>query len=133
VCKSGNSSSLVSSQFIWWRWYFADTKHILYWALRQVQSNLLSSLLLTDKFIGVNWIMNSINNIILWILLMYLPFLFWKVTHSPHSRDKVRTHRRSFILNLFCGILPSNIYLTYLWDEHSSGRFALYDLYCFFK
>jgi hypothetical protein len=59
-----------------------------------------------DKLTSMNWIMDVIDNTILWVLLIYpLIALFWKLTHTPlicePLRAKVKTHHRSSPLNLF--------------------------------
>jgi hypothetical protein len=61
-----------------------------------------------DKLTSVNWIMDAIDNTILWMFLVYLIDIYlWKLTHSPllyaPLRAEVETHIHSSPLNLFCG------------------------------
>jgi hypothetical protein len=91
-----------------------------------------------DKLISVNWIMDAIDNTILWMLLVnlidicsgssptlpsfvHICVLKWKLTF---------THLHSFY---FVGVLPSNIHHESLRDRLSSGRFTLHDQGYFFK
>jgi hypothetical protein len=91
-----------------------------------------------DKLTSINRIMDAIDNTILWMLLVYLIDIYlWKLTHSPlictPLRAEVETHIHSSPLDLFVGVLPSNIHHASLRDRLSSGRSALHDLSHFFK
>jgi hypothetical protein len=62
-----------------------------------------------DKLTSINWIMDAIDNTVLWMLLVYLVDIYlWKLTHSPlvcaPLRAEVETHIHSSSLNLFCGV-----------------------------
>jgi hypothetical protein len=61
-----------------------------------------------DKLTSIIWIVDAIDNTILWMFLVYLIDVYlWKLTHSPlicaPLCAKVETHLRSSPLSLFGG------------------------------
>jgi hypothetical protein len=91
-----------------------------------------------DKLTSINWIVDAIDNTILWMFLVYLIDVYFEssptlpsVVHHCVLKWKLTfTHLHSVCL---VGILPSNIHHASLRDRLSSGRFALHDRSHFFK
>jgi hypothetical protein len=90
-------------------------------------------LLLMDKLTSINWIMDAIDNTIMWMFLVYLIDIYSRSSPTLCSFVHlcVLKWKLTFArLHSIClmGILPLNIHHASLRVRHSSGMFALHDI-----